>query len=378
MELPDLSFLKGLGHWVVQVFIIIFLSLCINFIQKRILNRVHSRLKKTRTFWDNIIVDALRAPISLYIWILGISLAAQVIETKTNAAIFAAIGPLRNIGIIVAISWFFIRLIRFAELNIRLNYEKKGKQVDKTTSDAVGKILRASVMITSGLVMLQTLGFSISGVLAFGGIGGIAIGFAAKDLLANFFGAFIIYWDRPFKVGDWISSPDRQIEGTVEQIGWRLTCIRKFDQRPIYVPNAIFTSISVENPSRMTHRRILETIGVRYRDAAVFPKILADIRKMLQNHPEIDQNQTLMVNFDTYGTSSMEFFIYTFTRTTIWVKFHHVKEDVLLKIHEIITSHGAKVAYPTSTLHLANQQPNPQDPEAILSKKFQQVDAQML
>jgi len=80
---------------------------------------------------------------------------------------------------------------------------------------------------------MQTLGYSISGVLAFGGIGGIAVGFAARDLLANFFGGFMIYMDRPFDVGDWIRSPDQEIEGTVEKIGWRLTTIRTFDKRPL-------------------------------------------------------------------------------------------------------------------------------------------------
>ena len=91
---------------------------------------------------------------------------------------------------------------------------------------------------------MQTLGFSVSGVMAFGGIGGIAIGFAAKDLLANFFGALTIYLDRPFSEGDWIRSPDREIEGIVENIGWRLTVIRSFDKRPIYVPNSVFASIA--------------------------------------------------------------------------------------------------------------------------------------
>lgn len=68
----------------------------------------------------------------------------------------------------------------------------------------------------------------------------------------------MIYFDRPFKVGDWIRSPDRQIEGTVERIGWRMTIIRTFDKRPLYVPNSVFSSIVVENPSRMLNRRIYE------------------------------------------------------------------------------------------------------------------------
>ena len=202
------------------------------------------------------------------------------------------------------------------------------------------------------LTALQTLGFSISGVLAFGGVGGIAVGFAAKDLLANFFGGFIIHLDRPFKVGDWIRSPDRNIEGTVEHIGWRLTTIRTFDKRPLYVPNAVFTTIAVENPSRMTNRRISETIGIRYADVHSMQKIVEEIREMLKNHEEIDSNQTLIVNFLAFNASSLDIMLYTFTKTTEWVRFHEIKEDVLLKVSDIIESHGAEIAFPTRTLHL--------------------------
>ena len=178
------------------------------------------------------------------------------------------------------------------------------------------------------------------------------MGFAAKDLLANFFGGFIIHLDRPFKVGDWVRSPDRNIEGTVEHIGWRLTTIRTFDKRPLYVPNAAFTTIAVENPSRMTNRRISETIGIRYADVHSMKKIVDEIRDMLKNHEDIAADETLIVNFLAFNASSLDIMVYAFTKTTQWVRFHEVKEDVLLKISDIIESHGAEVAFPTRTLHL--------------------------
>ena len=109
-------------------------------------------------------------------------------------------------------------------------------------------------------------------------VGGIAVGFAARDLLANLFGGLTIYLDRPFSVGDWIRSPDRQIEGVVERIGWRSTVVRRFDKRPLYVPNSVFSTVVVENPSRMTNRRIYETIGLRYDDARVVGAITDAVR----------------------------------------------------------------------------------------------------
>ena len=201
-------------------------------------------------------------------------------------------------------------------------------------------------------MLLQTLGVSISGVLAFGGVGGIAVGFAAKDMLANFFGGLTIYLDRPFSVGDWVRSPDRDMEGVVEKIGWRSTVIRSFDKRPIYVPNAVFTNIIVQNPSRMTNRRIFETIGVRYDDDARLDRILKETRRLLESHPGIDQEQTIMVNFNAFGASSLDFFIYCLTKTTDWKEFHALKEEILLRVHEIIAGHGAEVAFPSRTLYL--------------------------
>ncbi|ROR32308.1 mechanosensitive ion channel family protein [Inmirania thermothiophila] len=340
--------LEGQWGWIGQVFVVVLAVMVVNFVQRRLLARLAARLERTENLWDDAMIEAARRPLSLAIWVVGLAFAARIVREATGAVIFDAAEPLREIGVIGALAWFLIRLVN----GLEQAWLARGEGVDRTTVDAVAKLLRVSVVITAALVMLQTLGFSISGVLAFGGIGGIAVGFAARDLLANFFGGLMVYLDRPFAVGDWIYSPDRDIEGTVERIGWRLTQIRTFDKRPIYVPNATFTSIAVVNPSRMTHRRIHETIGVRYDDVDKVPAILEDIRRMLREHPEIAQDQTLMVHFNQFGPSSLDFFVYCFTRTTQWVRYHEVKEDVLLRIHDIIRRHGAEVAFPTTTVHV--------------------------
>ena len=345
------SYLKD-ENWIVQVFIVVFVTAVINWVQKRILSKLVTKLERTRTYWDDALLDAARKPLIFLIWVIGLSFAAEIIKSETGAAIFGAISPLRDVGVIFVICWFLVRFIGRAEKNIIDKKKIAGEEFDETTADAIAKLLRISIIITATLVAMQTLGYSISGVLAFGGIGGIAVGFAARDLLANFFGGFMIYMDRPFDVGDWIRSPDKEIEGTVEKIGWRLTTIRTFEKRPLYVPNAIFTNISVENPSRMSNRRIKETIGIRYDDVLKMQDIIADVKAMLKEHDDIDTRQTLIVNFNEFAPSSLDFFIYTFTKTTNWIEFHEVKQDVLLKVINIIESHGAECAFPTSTLHI--------------------------
>lgn len=342
----------GANSWIAQIFIVVFIALCIDLVQRRLLLKLRIKLASTTNPWDDALVVALIRPLSLLIWVVGITFAADVVRSESNAAIFDAIEPVRAVGVIAAIAWFLVRVTHNVQASIVQRGIESGEPYDRTTADAIAKLLRASIFITAALVILQTLGFSISGVLAFGGIGGIAIGFAAKDLLANFFGGLMVYLDRPFSVGDWVRSPDRDIEGTVENIGWRLTTIRTFSKRPLYIPNSTFASIAVENPSRMSHRRIYETIGVRYEDAGKIAVILQTIEDMLKNHEEIDSSQTLMVNFNSFAPSSLDFFIYTFTKTTDWAKYHWVKQDVLLKIEAIISRHGAEIAFPTSTVHM--------------------------
>ena len=347
----------GLGqpnmHWIVKIFFVVLLTLSINFVVNSLFVRLDKQLTKTKNPWDNVILSAAHPPAAAFIWLIGVALAAEISENELAPQLADLIRNLRQVGVVMLIAWFVTRLIKGGE-RVLVSPEKVQQPMDQTTVSAVSKLLRASVIITSMLVILQTLGYSISGILAFGGVGGIAVGFAAKDLLANFFGGLMVYLDRPFSVGDWVRSPDKEIEGTVENIGWRQTRIRTFDKRPLYVPNSTFSVISVENPSRMTHRRLYETIGVRYDDIDSLPQIITSVKQMLVEHEEIDEQQTLIVNFNQFGPSSLDFFIYTFTKTTNWIYYHEVKQDVLFKVMDIIRQHGAEIAFPTQTIHLAD------------------------
>lgn len=345
--------------WIPEVFVVVLAAMLANFVSHFLLRHLEKATRHTSSHWDDALVQAAKRPLPAVIWIVGIALAAEIAGRESTAAVFDYVAPLRNVGVVVCLAWFLIRFIRAATANIIAARQERGEEVDHTTIDALSKLARLTVVITTVLVAMQTLGFSVSGLLAAGGIGGIAVGFAAKDILANFFGGLTIYLDRPFSVGDWIRSPDKEIEGTVEYISWRHTRVRAFNKNPIYVPNALFTTIVVENPSRMTNRRIKETIGIRYEDIGAMAGIVADVKAMLASHPEIDTSQTLIVNFNTFGPSSLDFFIYTFTKTKEWVHYHEVKQDVLLKVAGIIERHGAQIAFPTHTLHIEPAEPLP-------------------
>ena len=344
--------MSGDVAWMSQAFGVVLLTLIVGAVVKRIIKRLAKQAHDTKNVLDDVVLDAMTGPSRALVWVLGVSLAAQIVGAETDDAIFKTVPMLRKVGVVLVLMWFSVRFTRGYEQRFIDVRTKRGKQVDITLVHAIGKLVRGAIFVTTSLIILQTMGINIAGLLAFGGVGGIAVSLAARDILANVFGGLSVYTERPFAVGDWIRSPDRDIEGTVEEIGWRRTTIRTFDKRVLYVPNSVFTTISVENPSRMTHRRIRETIGVRYDDISRIPKILEDVRNYLKQNPDIDETQTLMVNVDEFGDSSVNFFIYTFTHTTVWTEFHAVKEKVMLAISDIVEKHGAEIAFPTRTIHV--------------------------
>jgi len=346
----------GDERWLVAVVVLLLGALLADIVQRWIVARLKRHAQRTRSVWDDVVVAALGSPVSLLIWVFALVLTLEIAGARVDWAVAGLADKLRTLGIVVAAIWFGVRLAKGIEAGLIRKYVTPGAETgpDRTTIDAVGKLLRAVVVIAGGLVAVQSLGFSISGVLAFGGVGGLAVGFAARDLLANLFGGVIVHMDRPFAVGDWIRSPEREIEGTVETIGWRLARVRTFDMRPLYIPNSVFATVVVENPSRMSHRRIYETLGVRYQDVTVVDAIVRDIRAMLEGRDDVDDEQPLIVNLVSFGPSSLEIMIYCLVTEKRWVAFHALKEDVMLTVAGIVRQHGAEIAYPTTTLHVAS------------------------
>jgi len=341
------------NYWLSQLIIVILLTFITHRIAANIISKLQKRFSKKKNIWHYSITRAIKAPILYAIIIFGFSFLVDVLaHINEQVKILSYSHIVRVITTILTITLISTRFINKSEEIFIKNQLKDDSKFDRASIDAICKILKILVYVTAGLIILQTLGFKISGFLALGGVGGIAIGFAAKDLLSNFFGGLMIYFDRPFQVGDWIRSPDKEIEGTVVKIGWRQTQVKTFDHRPLYIPNSVFSSIVVQNPSRMTNRRIHETIGVRYEDVHKLDKIITDVTNYLRNNPEIDQNQTMIVNVNKFAASSIDFFIYAATITTNWVKYHGVKQEILLNIAKIIEENNAEIAFPTSTLHI--------------------------
>jgi MscS family membrane protein len=341
--------------WLVAVIIDVVIGGVVSILLGVLANKLIPVYQRKGKRWHLAVAESIRTPGQLLIWSLVILFVLPKLFVPIGFApdFLKYMGVLRHLVSAVLVFWFLMRLVKGIERSFHDRIQSGvGKVKDRTQVSAFAQIIRVVVIVLFLLVMMPIFGIPTAALLTFGGASTVVIGFAVKDTLANFLGGLMVYWDRPFSVGDWIRSPDKQIEGTVEDIGWRLTRIRTFDKRPLYVPNGFFSTISVENPSRMTNRRIKKTIGVRYTDATQMPAMLQGVQMMLKKHPEIDKDQTLMVNMFEFGDCSLNFFIYTFTKTTDWVKFEGIQQDVLLKTYEIIRQHGADCAFPTRTLDL--------------------------
>lgn len=353
--------LKGLDihfpgePWMLDSLLVLLVVLLLSLLVRHLLRRAERIAGSTSTVWDDAFIRAARLPLLSLLWVVGLTYAASLARARLGLPVQPLITLAQEVGVVLCLAWFLLRLINDASASLVQLQETRGETVDHTTVDALGKLARIIVALTAGLVILQQLGFSVAGLLAFGGIGGIVVGLAAKDMVANLFGGLTVYLDRPFAVGDSIRSPDKAIEGTVEYIGWRHTRIRTPNKIPLYVPNALFSTIVVENPSRMTHRRLQETVGLRYEDLSRVEAIVTDIRVLLENHPDIDKTQAILVNFDTYGDSALNVSLVAHTRTTAGPAFLLLKQTLLLAVGEIVARHGADFAFPSRTLYMAPQ-----------------------
>ncbi|RUA06278.1 MAG: mechanosensitive ion channel family protein [Gammaproteobacteria bacterium] len=324
--------------------VLLVVALVMRVVLSMVLTGLVKQAQKTKNQLDNHLIEAVALPLKTMIWF---GLVFFLIDLfKGELEFFLSLIAYINIVPIFIVAWAVIRMVSGIEAYLI-------KRKSKVNSDSVRLISRlAKILIGIGIALglAQYLGFSVSGLLTFGGVGGIVIGFAAKDMLSNIFGGLMLQMDRPFSTGDWIRSD--QFEGTVENIGWRMTRIRTFSKNPIYIPNSIFSSIPIETPSRMTNRRIKETIGIRYDDIAQMPIIVAEIESMLTAHKEIDQTQPLRVYFNYFNASSLDINVYAFSKTTEKDKYQQLKQQILLEIANIIARHKAEIAYPTQTINI--------------------------
>ncbi|PJB10454.1 MAG: mechanosensitive ion channel protein MscS, partial [Gammaproteobacteria bacterium CG_4_9_14_3_um_filter_38_9] len=277
------------NEWLADVCMLILGMVLVHWFSRKFYHFLVAKFGTGKHPWIISFVKSVHVPWMTFFWLMVISFAIPIVMLHFHIDIshLKAMNTTRSLFFIGVFYWSLLNFITMLEEEIAPRSGRIPVR-DKTTLRALAQLSRIILTIIAILVTLPMLGFKTGSLLAFGGVGGLGVAFAAKETLSNFLGGMMIFWDRPFSVGDWIRSPDRNIEGTVEHIGWRLTRIRTFSKRPLYVPNSVFSTISVENPSRMSHRQINTMVGVRYDDARVIEPIVMAVTEMLHQHPGID------------------------------------------------------------------------------------------
>lgn len=311
-----------------------------------ILKQIIKRTASTKTKLDDYLINALSAPLKLLIWYGWLYFSLH--ELKAEILTLGKVVEYVDIAPIFILTWGILRLISSIE---SFMLEKEGN-VDKDSVRLFTRLIKMLIVFAIVLGVAQYFGYSATSILTLGGVGGLVVGFAAKDMLANIFGGLMIQMDKPFSTGDWIRTTDKSIEGVVEKIGWRMTRIRTFNKNPLYVPNGIFATIPIETPSRMTNREIYVVIGIRYDDIAQMKSIIEKVENLLADHEHINHNEPCRVYFDSFNASSLDFVIWAFSSVTAGAKFKKIKGKLLLDVADIIADHGAEIAYPTQTLHI--------------------------
>jgi len=224
-------------------------------------------------------------------------------------------------------------------------------------SKEIGNFILTLLKILAGGIglgaMLQVWGINVTALVASLGLGGLAFALAAKDTAANLFGSFSLLIDKTVRIGEWIKVDG--IEGTVEDIGIRTTKIRSFEKSLITVPNQIIANHPIENFSRRGVRRIKISIGLTYDTNSIQMKnIVKEIKIMLQHHKDIAHEEPLLVNFESFGDSSLSIFIYAFTATADWESYLQIREDIHLKIMKIVENNQASFAFPSQSIYIEN------------------------
>jgi len=310
---------------------------------------------RTKSRYDDLFLQALQKPAEFLLVIAGLFIGVQVLQLPSdpvNLRRFAH--AVLKVLMTADIAWALFNLVSLLEAYLEKWVSRTESTLDDHLLPFVRKSLRAFIIFIAVLMTIQNLGYSISGLLASLGIGGLAVALAAKDTLSNVFGSIMIILDRPFHIGDWVKAGE--IEGIVEEVGFRSTKIRTFAKTLISIPNSTLTNMAIDNFSRMPKRRIKLTVGVTYETTPEkMREAVGRIRTMLTEHSAIDQ-EFFLVNFTEFGASSLDIMVYCFTRTTVWGEYLEAREDVCLKIMEILDGLGLEIAFPSRSVYLRGKQ----------------------
>ena len=316
-----------------------------------LMRRLIAQAAKTETELDDALLKALAGPVKMIPVIVGAYFALYFLGLMGEDAPLDGNRIVETL-VIIALFWALHNAVEpVAQLSASLR-----QALNPVMIDWMAKALRILFLIIGGAAILQAWGIPVAPVIGGLGLLGVAVGLGAQDLFRNLIAGILILTEKRFVPGEWVKV-DGVVEGTVEQINFRSTLVRRFDKGPVFVPNSKLADNAVTNFSRMTHRRIRWIIGVEYSATTEQLKYIRDhVLDYVLNHPEFAKppEVSTFMRVDSFNASSIDFFLYCFTRTTNWGEWLRIKEELAFEIKRIVNEAGTDFAYPTTTVHLAD------------------------
>jgi MscS family membrane protein len=286
-------------------------------------------------------------------WLLVGTLVHQVFAFNLRMALLPRhyYFQVTYVALIISVTWLSWRLIQWFLGRVRNRALAHGHVGTGSLMLLAERIIKATVFIAGALAVFSSLGFDMKTALAGLGIGGLAIGFGAQQTIANLFGGVSVLGDEVIRVGDVCRFGDRT--GVVEDIGLRSTRVRTDERTLLAIPNGTVATINVENLSRRDKILFNTKLGLRVDSKADHVRfVLAETRRLLYSHPKIEGTSVRVRLIDITGSSlSVEVFSYILTRD--YNEYAAVKEDLLLRMLDIVEDSGGSLALPSQTLFIA-------------------------
>ena len=309
--------------------------------------------RRTKTIIDDLLLETIEKPIEYAFIILGLYVAGQIIPLSEQASDVHHV-IVRSL-IAFVIFWALVRVLDPLSLLLDRAVGLFGSAgMHETMKGFFIKLAKVIVICLGTAAVLQEWGFNVAAVLGSLGLVGMAVALGARDFIANMFAGLTIFLDQMFEKGNWIKTPD--VEGNVEDIGFRATKVRQFDKALVTIPNSRLAGEALINYSRMTQRRIYWTIGLEYRTTKEQLRAIVDaIKAYLHGNADFETDSSKVHTFifvDSFGPSSIDIMLYCFTKTTRWGEWLAVKEALAYAIKEIVEGHGASFAFPSTSIYV--------------------------
>ncbi len=351
-ELPEWSKNEWFGVQIWQ-YLGVFLWLLIGFILRRIFefildNYIRRVTQKTKFTWDDDLLDGIERPIGFIFLIAFFYLTYTNLQLSVQVNLY--LSKILEIAVSVGFVWLFYNLADVFAKYLTVVTSKTGNKLDDQLVPLVRKTLRFFIVTMGVILILQNNGYNVASLIAGLGIGGLAVALAAKDTLANFFGSITIFADRPFRIGDWIKVGN--VEGVVEEVGFRTTRVRTFYNSLVSVPNSNIATTDIDNYGLRQYRRLKMVLNLTYSTTPQQMEAFVEGLKATVKANKHFRQDFYEIHFNSFGAHSLDVLVYVFFDVPDWSTELQQRHNFLLEILRLAQEIGVEFAFPTQTLHV--------------------------